>query len=119
MTPDDLPRGIARGAASLGDGERLALLACLERTGWNVTAAAERRDMSRSTLHPKMQKFGPGREARPDPSLARMSRRRAGRSPLDGFPIHVNRRRQKRAKRSNPGRPGCGPWIASSLCASQ
>jgi transcriptional regulator of acetoin/glycerol metabolism len=56
VTPADLPRGLAGGG-----GERLTLVACLERTGGNVTAAAARLKMSRSTLHRKMQKLGIGR----------------------------------------------------------
>jgi transcriptional regulator of acetoin/glycerol metabolism len=70
VTPDDLPPAIVRNGASLGDAERLTLLACLERTGWNVTAAAERLKMSRSTLHRKMQKFGLGRDGWRDPRFA-------------------------------------------------
>jgi transcriptional regulator of acetoin/glycerol metabolism len=54
VTPADLPRGLSGG----GGGERQTLLACLERAGGNVTAAAARLKMSRSTLHRKMQKLG-------------------------------------------------------------
>ena len=58
VTADDLPTTIARAGGSAEDSEKRALIACLERTGWNVTAAAKRLKMSRSTAHRKLRKFG-------------------------------------------------------------
>ncbi|MDE2333595.1 MAG: sigma-54-dependent Fis family transcriptional regulator [Rhodospirillales bacterium] len=57
VTAEDLPARLA-GTTTRIAGEKHAVLACLERTRWNVTAAARRMNVSRATLHRKMQRLG-------------------------------------------------------------
>ncbi|WP_437281572.1 sigma 54-interacting transcriptional regulator [Sorangium sp. So ce375] len=57
----DLPRareGAGRGAARPPHDERAALLAALERTGWNALQAAREAGMSRATFYRKLRALG-------------------------------------------------------------
>ena len=45
-------------AQSLAESERRAILAALERTGWNKTAAAEALGIDRTTLYDKLKAYG-------------------------------------------------------------
>ena len=63
IRPEDLPVAAARhlavtGDESLADLERRHVAAVLERTGWNVTRAAEVLQVDRVTVYNKIKKYG-------------------------------------------------------------
>jgi DNA-binding NtrC family response regulator len=73
IRPEDLPLWGARRAGPvagdcLADVEKAHVAAILERTGWNVTRAAEILGIDRVTVYNKMRKYGLQRESgSPDP----------------------------------------------------
>jgi DNA-binding NtrC family response regulator len=67
IRPEDLPLWNARRAApeagdTLADVEKAHVAAILERTGWNITKAAEVLGIDRVTVYNKMRKYGLQRE---------------------------------------------------------
>jgi DNA-binding NtrC family response regulator len=82
IRPEDLPLWGARRTAPaagdcLADVEKAHVAAILERTGWNVTRAAEILGIDRVTVYNKMRKYGLQRESgSPDPVEASPAERR-------------------------------------------
>ncbi|HET8644442.1 MAG TPA: helix-turn-helix domain-containing protein [Vicinamibacteria bacterium] len=75
IRPEDLPLWSARRPApeagdSLADVERAHVAAILERTGWNVTRAAEVLGIDRVTVYNKMKKYGLHRDGPGEPALS-------------------------------------------------
>lgn len=68
----------AHGGGSLRERERRAILETLNDTSWNISEAARRLEIGRSTLHRKIKRYG----LRRGQSLAEMSG--AGRSEEQG-----------------------------------
>ena len=69
VRPEHLPPFIAQQPAANGTGstadaiERQRITGALKRTAWNITAAARLLDISRSTLHRKIQQHGLSRDS--------------------------------------------------------
>lgn len=61
IRPEDLPFHLsptsASGSDALADMERVHIATVLERTGWNITRAAERLGIDRATLYNKIKKY--------------------------------------------------------------
>ncbi len=67
IRPQDLPLWHSRGSRTevgdaLADVEKAHITAILERTGWNITRAAEILGIDRVTVYNKLRKYGLQRE---------------------------------------------------------
>jgi DNA-binding NtrC family response regulator len=74
IRPEDLPlrdprRAGPQGGDSLADVEKRHVAAVLERTGWNITKAAEVLGIDRVTVYNKIRKYGLQRDGPAAPGV--------------------------------------------------